>query len=450
MGRDFTLEKEWTVQNPDPLYYLDGVKLDGDATARAKVFLRLISFRYIPNRVVPTEVIRGEADALLETLNRRLSRKKAQQKEVLDSIATAARTLTAELSAEVCGQVAEIDDVQLATPKSLGELAFSFGYRVSEGGVQMEDTEQGSGVQSLLMFQTLRLIDLDRFQQFGWQQAAIWAVEEPESSQHMALEVQIARFLQRGAQEDKRLQVLATTHSDVMMQYADAGYLAEKMLAGTTIRRAANIQEMLQESARFGISRWVNPILRYPLEPVVLVEGKSDRDLILAGFEAFGLRSRAKIVCLADLTGNEDDGGVNRIKDFLKEMAAAIRTRDIAAPVVLVLDWDASTQQDAFSRILNDPDRLKVLAWDASEANPQLHESLRGVERFLSTEWLERVDSAGPSVIATKQDGTKTIHNNEYGKLKKVVAAEIASGGMNSADLKFCEPFLNRLVGLVS
>ena len=42
---------------------------------------------------------------------------------------------------------------------------------------KIRDTEQGSGIQSLLMLETLYLIDRDYFQQFGWRQAAIWGVE---------------------------------------------------------------------------------------------------------------------------------------------------------------------------------------------------------------------------------------------------------------------------------
>ncbi len=37
----------------------------------------------------------------------------------------------------------------------------------------MDESEQVSGMQSLLMFETLHLIDRDYFQRFGWNQAAI-------------------------------------------------------------------------------------------------------------------------------------------------------------------------------------------------------------------------------------------------------------------------------------
>jgi hypothetical protein len=65
----------------------------------------------------------------------------------------------------------------------------------------MDESEQGSGMQSLLMFETLHLIDRDHFQRFGWKQAAIWAVEEPASSLNTVLEAHAALFRRRIASD---------------------------------------------------------------------------------------------------------------------------------------------------------------------------------------------------------------------------------------------------------
>jgi hypothetical protein len=79
------------------------------------------------------------------------------------------------------------------------------------------------------MFETLHLIDRDFFQRFGWKQAAIWAVEEPESLLNTVLEAHAAFFLRRIASDRSgRLQILGTAHSDLMIQYADRGYFVGK------------------------------------------------------------------------------------------------------------------------------------------------------------------------------------------------------------------------------
>jgi predicted ATP-dependent endonuclease of OLD family len=71
--------------------------------------------------------------------------------------------------------------------------------------------------------------DRDYFQQFGWKQAAVWAVEEPESSLNTALEARTAHSLSRVAKEHGgRLQIIGTTHSDLMIQYGEAGCFVEK------------------------------------------------------------------------------------------------------------------------------------------------------------------------------------------------------------------------------
>jgi|GEM_PF-6256624 len=72
------------------------------------------------------------------------------------------------------------------------------------------------------MIQTLALIDKDYYQQFGWKQASLWAIEEPESSMHTTLEAQVVSFLaQLSTESDGRLQIIGTTHSDLMLQSSD-------------------------------------------------------------------------------------------------------------------------------------------------------------------------------------------------------------------------------------
>jgi len=169
-----------------------------------------------------------------------------------------------------------VGDVRLATPASWKEMVFAFGYKLTTGEIEVDDTAQGSGVQSLLMFQTLSLIDRDYFQKFGWKQAAVWALEEPESSLHSALEAQVAGYLSDLSTEDvNRLQIIATTHSDLVLQCSDRPVFVVKTAKdGTMLESSKDKRAALQAAAKAGISRWVHPILTEPLNPIVLVEGK--------------------------------------------------------------------------------------------------------------------------------------------------------------------------------
>jgi hypothetical protein len=102
--------------------------------------------------------------------------------------------LVESLSAHISNCAPGVTKVSLATAESLADLAFQFGYKLLEGSFEMGESEQGSGMQSLVMFETLHLIDRDYFPRFGWKQAAIWAVEEPESSLNTVLEAHAGFF----------------------------------------------------------------------------------------------------------------------------------------------------------------------------------------------------------------------------------------------------------------
>jgi hypothetical protein len=147
------------------------------------------------------DIIKQEHQALRDVLIRRLGRKAKQRDQVFDIIEKTSSKLIGHLTSDVHSVLSDIDSVRLATPKSLAEMIFAFGYKISQGTVEFDDAVQGSGVQSLLMYRTLHLIDRDYFQKFGWRQAAIWALEEPESSLHASLEASIAAFTSLVARE---------------------------------------------------------------------------------------------------------------------------------------------------------------------------------------------------------------------------------------------------------
>jgi hypothetical protein len=53
------------------------------------------------------------------------------------------------LSAHISNCAPDVTKVSLATAESLADLAFQFGYKLVEGSVEMDEAEQGSGMQSL-------------------------------------------------------------------------------------------------------------------------------------------------------------------------------------------------------------------------------------------------------------------------------------------------------------
>ncbi|WP_438481751.1 AAA family ATPase [Oleiharenicola lentus] len=324
LGRDFWITKEWTPQNIEPLVYLNkaATPLTASDVAKVNQFLALIAFRYVPNRVMPIEIIRKEQQALRDVLVRRLAKFKTQSAAVFNGLQSTAEALVQAVSEDINKFSPDIQKVRLATASSLADLAFQFGYRLSESGVEMDETEQGSGMQSLLMFETLHLIDRDYFQHFGWKQAALWAVEEPESSLNTALEARTAHFLARITNDKNgRLQIISTTHSDLMIQYSDRGYMIEKATLKTkfteTTATTKSAKDLLECASRYGVTRWVNPILLSPLDPVILVEGKFDRDFLDRIFAALNISPRPRVACLEDIKGDASKGGVETLITFI-------------------------------------------------------------------------------------------------------------------------------------
>src|SRR3546814_5309516 len=70
----------------------------------------------------------------------------------------------------------------------------------------------------------LRDIDTDYSRQFGWRQATVWAVEEPESGLHHDLQTRLSKkLIEWTSDQGRRLQVFTTTHSPVVAMSADRG-----------------------------------------------------------------------------------------------------------------------------------------------------------------------------------------------------------------------------------
>ncbi len=433
------------------VYLNDGATpLDANGSAKVQAFLNLITFRFIPNRVVPTDMIRREQLALRDVLVRRLAKYKTRSQEVFDKIAETADALVKSLSDEIGRFAPDISQVKLATASSLADLAFRFGYQLSESGSLMDETEQGSGLQSLLMFQTYHLIDRDYFQQFGWKQAAIWAVEEPESSLNTALEAQVASYLKQIAAESKgRLQILATTHSDLMIQYADAGFFVNKenktgRFLETTIEPYSP-RQLLKVASNFGVSRWVDPILFHPLDPVLLVEGKYDRDFIIQSYKALSLVPRFKVFSLEDLLEDPTKGGVEILIGFVKSHADAIKSRSSDAKVGVLLDWDADSKLGTLKKTFSAKDPFVALAWDSKAKNPLLTKLFRGIEAFCSDRLIQQVETSHPDLIYASGAGKKTVDPATYSQVKKLLNAEVLKG-LTPADTVYSEPLLRQLM----
>jgi predicted ATP-dependent endonuclease of OLD family len=447
LGRNFTIKKLWNRSSAIPEYYINNASTQLTPTERVLVeqFFSLISFRYVPNRVMPLEIIRNEHKALRDVLIRRIASKTNGQQDVFQAIEDTSSQLIKTLQKSVHTACPDIGSIRLATPASWQDLIFAFGYKLKVKEHEIDDMAQGSGIQSLLMFETLSLIDRDYFQKFGWKQAAIWAVEEPESSLHSSLEARVADYLSRLANTpNNRLQVFCTTHSDFVLQHADRTVFAT-MLSGETSFSIQDKAAVLQEAAKLGISRWTHPILHYPLYPIVLVEGKYDCMFLEQALRLLAPQKTIYVSYLERLQGGDATGGDKHLQQYIKMNANAIKTRPKFAPVVVLLDWDSAKKAEEFRKPFMTGDPYRVEVWPDTSFNSMLDKSFHGIERHMSDRIINAADKS-LGIVAKKRNGTKAIPMHaDYDKFKAEVC-KIVEQGLMDTDLVHVKGFLQKLL----
>jgi hypothetical protein len=443
--REFTITKEWNRRQPEGSYLLNGTALSLDEEHKIGQFLQLINFRYIPNRVLPIDVIGSEHQALRDALIRRVAKRAKGSAEAFEAIRETSATMIEGIGDRLRVLHPDAEGVRLATPTSWSEMVFAFGYMLTQQGAELEDFLQGSGVQSVLMLETLLLIDQDYFQRFGWRQASVWGVEEPESSLHTSLEVQIAAFLASVASSPGRLQVLCTTHSDSMIQYADRPVFVSMGSDGTTFEAGAGTRSILERSANAGVSRWIHPILYYPLDPVILTEGKYDRVFLDEAFKFLRPQKSIRVVDLELLNDDATQGGIEHVIQYVRDNASAIKARSKDAPVVVLVDWDADSKLAQLKRPFGPDDPFAALAWPSSAFNPKLGPTFRGIERHYSDRLIAEAESRGAD-IARNNQGMCVATPQSYGETKRILHKIVAEGGLEPSDLDFSRVFLQDLV----
>ena len=178
-------------------------------------------------------------------------------------------------------------------------------------------------------------------------------------------------------------------------------------------------------------------ILLWPLDPIILVEGQFDREFVEEAFRYFKPKRPVRVVDLPALDESSGGGGLERMRQYIKDSANAIRSRRSEAPVVVVLDWDASGKQEQFKRLVSASTVYKVLVWPVDRANPKAGRSFKGLERFHCDRVLDlAIDRGAP--IAQKSRGAQAGHYvvepAEYEKSKQVLAA-IVREGLQQTDL---------------
>lgn len=400
LGRQFQIKKTWSMPEYPierdaklKIFYKKNTgelkEASQDEEYRIRQFLALIRFRYVPNHIHPSEILRSEQSSIQIELLAKLRRSKKvpieQQESLFKELGKLSREFILPISKELHSAALHIETVDLSTPKDMGELLFSFAPRLKvSGGEIFNALLHGSGVQSLLTLLILRYLDSRFSSRFGWHQATIWAIEEPESFLHKDLEYKVADVLSETGGQDSRFQVFCTTHSDVFVRHAIKGILCV-LKNGKTEAQIRESRELCGEAAQLGISSYVPPIIYGAPKPLLIVEGPSDKLLIEYSYASLKITCPWEIQDIQTITGGFFEG-VDGFKTYLKGNQEIIKSRSLKSPIFILIDWNESDKQiGEYQNLLKIHPTSNVCRWIKDESNLELDNSFAGIEKYLST-----------------------------------------------------------------
>lgn len=435
-----TVDRSWSYSADGPRERLDysigdqpRQEASSDRRDELLSYIRSIEFRYVPNHVRPADLIASEIQTLRTYLFQRLKLnphyRAAAVDETLAGLDRVASDLIAPLSQRVVRGAGELTGVNPDLPKTLADLVFSVGLQmINRAGDALAPEMHGSGTQSFLLMHVLDLLDRSsRGQNFGWRQASVWAIEERESFLHSGLRGRYASDLARYA-TDPRRQVLTTTHEDDFVRTARSAWLVS-LEGGATVADRMAARDAIGRSDRLRITSYRHPLLNYPDDPLVLVEGRSDAKVLEAAVRASGIKPRWR---LASLDGLDErlSGGDAAVK-FLESNLTAVASRADSAPLLVLRDWE-DRKEASIDRALALHPYSKRLRCPEQDVNPQLGETFRGIERYMLTapirsrtqpDWLVRgVSREYPLELRLR------IRENEKAAWKQALADAISNG----------------------
>jgi hypothetical protein len=423
LTRHFTISKKWelgpqqqTVQSTTLL--VDG-KQQTSGVQLADQFLSLIHFRYIPNRTVPVDILRAESRSIATSIVAKI-RGAAGAQDVLRALKSGADNLLSDATDAMARTGAPLTELAMSTASSLAEMLAVSGFqaRGDHGGI-VRDEAWGAGSQAFFLYQVLKAVDTTYTRSFGWRQAAVWGVEEPESGLHHDLETRLAAELRAwSADQAAKLQVLLTTHSPAFAMASDAGYWIS-LNSGATEAARKEVPTLVRDAEQKGVSGWVQPVLAFPNNPVVLVEGEVDAEVLTHVAKLVGC-TRLRFLALPQLDPAEKGAGKDAITVYLRRHGGLIVNRPRECPLIVLFDWEVSrTDLEAARKAYGSGAGLAVFAMNDAHCSSELGEDFRGIERFYPPSIVRDGHRAGEFAIGEVPGAPITISASQLSVAKQ-------------------------------
>lgn len=429
LGSSFSIERAWqldlALKVAESFEVIDST---GTSVANpqqvAAGFLALINYRYIPNRSVPADILRRESQAFATSIVRGMKTKVAS--ELIQSLSDSATQLLKPSATSLVLSNSPITDPSIATGGDIVDMLAMRGF-VAKGphGRSVQDQDWGAGHQSFFLYSVLHEIDTDYKNYFGWRQATVWAIEEPESALHRDLEISLAGQLREWCHRtDAKFQVIQTTHSPVFCMASDVGYHARVDSQATSVD-SHKIFELVRLAEDTGISHWTPPALSSPWSPVVLCEGPNDVAVLTHVANICGVRS-VHFTCLTTLDDSEKGDGKDSILKYVRDNNKLLANRPIDCPMIVLVDWEVTDSEIEKLKKAYGPNSHKfVLRANKNQANPVLSSDFRGLERFYPESVVREAAVAGECLIADVPPNPISISESQFSKVKGRLAKRV-------------------------
>jgi hypothetical protein len=431
IGTNFTITRRWERDPQQQIVSATSVMRDGvaidDGDAYARQVLNLIRYRYIPNRTIPATLLREESRAIANSIFAKMSGGVGTSK-VLEELGTAAARLLKRASEAMTETGAPLRDPTVSNPRTLADMLSVAGFQaLGDHGDLVRDEQWGAGNQAHFLYEVLQAVDTNYSRSFGWQQAAIWGVEEPESGLHRDLETRLAQEFRAWTRDPQlKLQIVQTTHSPTFVMAADVGYWVD-LHSGASSMTQTPIPQLVRDAERRGVTSWLQPVLAFPNRPVVLVEGTTDAE-VLNHVTALMNDQRLLFLALPELDAAAKGGGKDSITDYLKRYGALVQNRPADAPLIVLFDWEVTGNelQNARRHYGAGAD-VRVTKMNEAHAAPDMSSEFAGIERFYPPDVVRAGFDAGEFLVTIVSPQPFSISKRNLdiakGKLKPRVLA---------------------------
>lgn len=399
-----------------------------DEVGAVLAYIRAVRFVYVPNHARPADLIRQELAPLQGNLVQRLRSTAVYRNmavsELLQELGTIGDRMFGGVSDRLVRGIPGTT-ISASLPADFADLVFDVGVNAISGGIARAPELEGSGAQSFMLLHILDLADRTRRGGgFGWIQASVWAIEEPESFLHAGLRAQFSTDLAAYASQERR-QVFVTTHQDEFMRVAEDVFTAEKQQNGTRISRQA-ARDAILEASRREIVSFRHPLFTNTDAPIVIVEGKHDWTHLRAALSEADIRPRWRLIAPQAAFGQEVSG--DAIYGFLNFNRAVIASRPNYSPVIVLRDWETK-DSSKYDKSLAVHPYSKSLICDETLVNPALSEDFVGIERYLSSSIIEAVvPASGLGYEGSESHSRRTIKRKDLESAKAVLAKRVEDG----------------------